>query len=73
VKGRAASFREDAVVWSAQEFRFAQRDGIVCAFQVCWPVDGRAVISSIVPDASVTITLPPRSRPPYPHCLALKC
>lgn len=85
-------FREDAVAWSAQDFRFTQRDRTVYAFQMRRPADGRAVLSSIGPDErissvrllgvgevpfeqgpdNVTITLPPRSPTPYPHCLALE-
>jgi alpha-L-fucosidase len=47
-------FREDAVAWSAQDFRFTQRDRTVYAFQMRRPADGRAVIRSIGPDERIS-------------------
>jgi alpha-L-fucosidase len=47
-------FREDAVDWTAEDFRFTQRDQTLYAFQMRWPADGRAVIKSLGPDERVS-------------------
>jgi alpha-L-fucosidase len=40
-------FQEDAVLWTAEDFRFTQKDGDVYAFQMEWPEDGKTIIRSL--------------------------
>ncbi len=47
-------FREDAVPWTAEDYRFTTRDRTLYAFQMRWPADGRAVITSLDPDERVS-------------------
>jgi alpha-L-fucosidase len=47
-------FREDAVAWTAQDYRFTRRDRTLYAFQMRWPADGRAVITSLDPGERVS-------------------
>jgi alpha-L-fucosidase len=47
-------FREDAVAWTAEDYRFTKRDRTLYAFQMRWPADGRAVITSLDPDERVS-------------------
>jgi alpha-L-fucosidase len=47
-------FREDAVDWTAEDYRFTRRDQTLYAFQMRWPADGRAVIKSLGPDERVS-------------------
>jgi len=42
-------FREDAVSWTSADFRFTQKGNTLYAFQMRWPKDNRAVISSLMP------------------------
>jgi alpha-L-fucosidase len=47
-------FTEDRVSWTSSDFRFTRRDDTVYAFQLAWPVDGRAVIRSFAEHETVT-------------------
>jgi alpha-L-fucosidase len=40
-------FKEEAVAWSIEDFRFTQKDGDVYAFQMKWPEGGKTVIRSL--------------------------
>lgn len=40
-------FREDAVPWTIEDFRFTQKDGQVYVFQMKWPEGGKTVIRSL--------------------------
>jgi alpha-L-fucosidase len=40
-------FKEDAVSWTIEDFRFTQKDGDVYAFQMKWPEGGKTVIRSL--------------------------
>jgi alpha-L-fucosidase len=47
-------FREDAVAWTAEDYRFTRRDRTLYAFQMRWPADGRSVITSLDPGERVS-------------------
>ena len=40
-------FREEAVSWTVEDFRFTAKDGKVYAFQMEWPESGKTVIRSL--------------------------
>jgi len=40
-------FREDQVPWTARDFRFTRRGDILYAFQMRWPADRRALITTL--------------------------
>jgi alpha-L-fucosidase len=40
-------FREASQQWTAQDFRFARKGDIIYAFQMAWPADRHAVITSM--------------------------
>ena len=40
-------FKEDAVNWTVEDYRFTTRAGMLYAFQLKWPEGGRAVIRSL--------------------------
>jgi alpha-L-fucosidase len=40
-------FKEDAVAWTVEDFRFTTRPGMVYAFQMKWPEGGKTVIRSL--------------------------
>ena len=40
-------FKEDAVGWSAADFRFTQKGNTLYAFQMRWPENGKAIIQSL--------------------------
>jgi alpha-L-fucosidase len=40
-------FKEEAVPWTIEDFRFTQKDGSVYAFQMKWPEGGKTVIRSL--------------------------
>jgi alpha-L-fucosidase len=40
-------FREDAVAWTIEDFRFTSKDSRVYAFQMKWPEGGKTVIQSL--------------------------
>ena len=40
-------FKEDAIAWTIEDFRFTQKDGKVYAFQMKWPEGGKTVIRSL--------------------------
>jgi alpha-L-fucosidase len=42
-------FREDRVTWTAHDFRFTQRGDTLYAFQMRWPADRQALISTLTP------------------------
>jgi alpha-L-fucosidase len=44
-------FKEDAVPWTIEDFRFTQKDGAVYAFQMKWPEGGKTVIRSLALEA----------------------
>ena len=46
-------FREDQVDWTAQDFRFTQRDNTVYAFLMRWPADGSVLIRTLTPADNV--------------------
>ncbi len=48
-------FREEAVNWSIEDFRFTQKDGKVYVFLMKWPEGGRSVIRSLVLDHQATV------------------
>jgi len=53
-------FKEDAVDWTGEDFRFTSKDGKVYAFQMMWPDSGKTVIKSLAlgsvpPVASVAL------------------
>jgi len=40
-------FKEDAVPWTIEDFRFTQKDGKVYVFQMKWPEGGKSVVRSL--------------------------
>lgn len=44
---KEGAFQEGAVEWTAEDFRFTQKDGFVYAFQMRRPDNGRAMIKSL--------------------------
>ena len=54
-------FKEDAVPWTIEDFRFTTRGGYLYAFQMKWPEGGKTVIRSlargIVPDVTAVSLL----------------
>ncbi len=40
-------FKEDAVDWTVEDFRFTSKDGRVYAFQMTWPDSGKTMIKSL--------------------------
>jgi alpha-L-fucosidase len=40
-------FKEEPVEWTSEDFRFTAKDGVVYAFQLQWPEDGKTVIRSL--------------------------
>ena len=49
-------FQEDAVPWTAEDFRFTQKDGDVYAFQMEWPEDGKTIIRSLALESVPTVS-----------------
>jgi alpha-L-fucosidase len=49
-------FKEDAVTWTVEDFRFTQKDGQVYAFQMKWPEGGKAVIRSLAQGCVPAVT-----------------
>ena len=43
----SGSYKEDALAWTARDFRFTAKGDAVYAFQMEWPEDGRAIIKSL--------------------------
>ncbi len=40
-------FKEDAVPWTIEDFRFTRKNGDVYAFQMKWPEGGKTVIRNL--------------------------
>lgn len=40
-------FKEEAVPWTVEDFRFTQKDGSVYVFQMKWPEGGKTVVRSL--------------------------
>jgi alpha-L-fucosidase len=45
--GESGSFKEAAVGWTSEDFRFTSKGDNVYAFQMKWPDDGKALIKSL--------------------------
>ncbi len=43
----AGPFKEEAVEWTSEDFRFTSKPGCVYCFQMRWPEDGKALIRSL--------------------------
>jgi len=49
-------FREEAVSWSIEDFRFTAKDNLVYAFQMKWPEGGKTVIRCLATGNGPTVT-----------------
>ena len=45
--GESGAFREDALDWTSEDFRFTAKDDNVYAFQLKWPDNGKALIKAL--------------------------
>ncbi len=48
-------FDEGERAWTSEDYRFAQKDGTVYAFQMAWPKDCRAIITSMKLESGVRV------------------
>ena len=46
-RGAEGQFKEEAVNWTAEDFRFTEKAGAVYAFQMKWPEDRTALIKNL--------------------------
>ena len=48
---QGGTFKEDALAWTPEDFRFTTRDRNVYAFQMAWPEDGKALVKTFALEA----------------------
>jgi alpha-L-fucosidase len=48
-------FREDEVRWTAEDFRFTSKNGIVYAFLMKWPEGGRCSVTNLAMDRGIPV------------------
>jgi alpha-L-fucosidase len=54
-QGSGGQFNEDEKAWTSDDFRYTRKGDTVYAFQMAWPADRRAVITSMKLDPAVLV------------------
>jgi len=49
-------FKEEAVSWTIEDFRFTSKDGKVFAFMMKWPEGGKTVVRSLASGSAGSVT-----------------